>query len=78
MALGLDPFAGKLRTGTVVMEFVAAPVRQRERSSYADGGKLGRQAGQRPEIAYRKGASSKPVAAKRCRAINSGAATPGS
>src|SRR5450755_188929 len=32
MALGLDPFAGKLRTGTVVMEFVAAPVRQRERS----------------------------------------------
>jgi hypothetical protein len=27
-----DPFAGKLRTGTAVMEFVAAPVRQRERS----------------------------------------------
>jgi hypothetical protein len=40
------PFAGKLRTGTVVMEFVAAPVRQREPSSHADGGKIGGQVGQ--------------------------------
>jgi hypothetical protein len=51
MSLGLDPFAGKLRTGTAVMEFVAAPMRQRERSSYADGGKFGgqgRSAGWRP------------------------------
>jgi hypothetical protein len=30
MCLGLDPFAGKLRTGTAVMDFVAAPERQRE------------------------------------------------
>jgi hypothetical protein len=40
------PFAGKLRTGTVVMEFVAAPVRQREPSSHADGGEIGGQVGQ--------------------------------
>jgi hypothetical protein len=26
----LGPFGGKLRTGTAMMEFVAAPVRQRE------------------------------------------------
>src|SRR6202011_4511358 len=39
--------------------------------------RAGWSAGWRPEIAYRKGPSSKPVAAKRCRAINSRAATPG-
>jgi hypothetical protein len=39
-------FAAKLRTGTAVMEFVAAPVRQREPSSHADGGEIGGQVGQ--------------------------------
>jgi len=40
------PFGGKLRTGTAVMEFVGAPVRQREPWSHADGGEIGGQVDQ--------------------------------
>jgi hypothetical protein len=39
-------YAGKLRTGPAVMEFIAAPVRQLEPSSHADGGEIGGQVGQ--------------------------------
>jgi hypothetical protein len=43
---GFGSFGGKLRTGTAVIEFVAAPVRQREPSLHADGGEIGGQVGQ--------------------------------
>jgi hypothetical protein len=66
------PFGGKLRNGTAVMEFVAAPVRQTVVARrWRRDRRAGRSAGWGPESAYRNGPSSKTMAAKRCRAINS-------